>query len=97
MQLVEGAKNDIHRARLLASSAKESGAWLHALSISALELQLNDNSLTIAVGLHLGSLLHAPINVHIVGRRLILWAGMVGLAVNGVREISQACCHQQHC
>ena len=34
-QLVEDAMDDIDRAHLLASSAKESRAWLHALSISA--------------------------------------------------------------
>ena len=35
-QLVEGAVNDTDKACWLASSTKESGAWLHALSISAL-------------------------------------------------------------
>ena len=58
-QLVESAMNDIDIAHLLASSAKESGAWLYALPISALGIWLDDDSLTIAVGVHLGTPLSA--------------------------------------
>ena len=84
-KLVEGATNDIDRVRLLASSAKESGAWLHALPISALELKLDDDSMRIAIRLHLGTPLYAPhLNVSIVGQRLILLAGM-GLVLGRVR------------
>ena len=59
-QLVEGAVNDTDRTWLLASSTKESGAWLHALSNSALGFQLNDHSLTITVDLRLGTPLCGP-------------------------------------
>ena len=52
---MEGAVDDIDRARLLASRSKESGAWLHALPISAMGLRLEDESFRIAVGLHLGT------------------------------------------
>ena len=52
--------NDIDRACLLASNTKQSGAWLHALPISLLGLQLDNNSLTIAVSVHLGTPLCGP-------------------------------------
>ena len=71
-QLVEGATNDNDRARLLASRANESEAWLDALLISPLGLWLDDDSLRIAVRLCLGTLLCAPINVCIEGRRWML-------------------------
>ena len=35
-QLLEGATDEVSRERLLASTAKESRAWLHALPISSL-------------------------------------------------------------
>ena len=41
----------VDRARLLATSTKESGAWLQVLRISALGLQLDNDSLRIAIGL----------------------------------------------
>ena len=43
------------KARLLACSAKNSGAWLHALPAAPLGNLLDDNALRIAVGLRLGS------------------------------------------
>ena len=43
-QLLEGATDEVCRARLLASTAKESGAWLHALPISSLGLRMDDDS-----------------------------------------------------
>ena len=41
------------RARLLAASAKESGAWLKALPVSSLGLQIDDEAIRIIVGLRL--------------------------------------------
>ena len=41
-------------------SAKESGAWLHALPISSLGLRMDDNTVRVAVGLRLGSTLSRP-------------------------------------
>ena len=78
--------DDINKTRSLASRSKESGAWLHALSISAMGLWLEDDSLRIAVGLCLGTApcCVAPINANIVEMRWMLWAGM-GLAVGGLR------------
>ena len=45
----------VNRARLLASLAPGSGAWLQALPCSSLGLRLGNNELRIAVGLRLGA------------------------------------------
>ena len=51
---MEEARDDVNRARLLASATKESGAWLHALPIASLGLRMDDDTIRIAVGLRLG-------------------------------------------
>ena len=51
--LLESARDDADLARLLACTAKESGAWLQALPISTLGLRLDDPALRIVVGLRL--------------------------------------------
>ena len=58
--LLENAQEDVSRARLLAVSAPESGAWLHALPVSSLGLRMDDNTIRCAVGLRLGSSLSHP-------------------------------------
>ena len=67
--------DDIDIAGLLASQSKESGAWLHALPIYAMGLQLDFSWEPLCAAL---------INANIVERRWMLWAAM-GLAVGGVR------------
>ena len=46
--------NQEDTARILASSSKESGAWLDAMPIESIGLRLSDNEVRIAVGLRLG-------------------------------------------
>ena len=52
--LLESAPNDFTRARLLAASTKESGAWLNVMPVTALGLRMDDHTLSVAVGLKAG-------------------------------------------
>ena len=58
--LLENAPDALSRARLMAASAKESGAWLNALPISSLGLRMDDNTVRISLGLRLGTSLCRP-------------------------------------
>ena len=55
------------RARLLAACRKESGAWLHALPVSALGLRMDDEVMRVAMGLRLGVPLCHPHECHLCG------------------------------
>ena len=53
--LLEVATDSITRARLLSTASKESGAWLNVLPIPHLGTKLDDDSIRIATGLHIGA------------------------------------------
>ena len=58
--LLKDAPNEMVRARLLASSAAVSGAWLNALPVSSLGLRMDNEVIRVAVGLRLGTPLCRP-------------------------------------
>ena len=60
----------IARARLLASQQKEAGAWLTAPPLSALGLRMDNDSIRVAVGLHLGSALCIPHDCALCGAQV---------------------------
>ena len=49
--LLNSQTNPTERARLLAAAAAHSGDWLHAMSISACGLRLNDEAVRVAVSI----------------------------------------------
>ena len=63
MTVVEGCYN------IAAATTRESGALLHALPVSSLGLCLDDESLWITVGLHLG----VPISVALVPATTVMF------------------------
>ena len=65
--LLKQAPNAVTCFHLLAASAKESGAWLNALPISSLGLCMDNNTVRVAVGLHLGSTRCQPHTCHYCG------------------------------
>ena len=58
--LLESASNERLRARLLASTCKESGAWLNALPLPQCGLRMDAETVLLAVGLRLGAPLCYP-------------------------------------
>eukprot|EP00731_Ephydatia_muelleri_P021279 Em0013g1006a len=52
--LLKNTTDELNRARLLAASCKESGAWLNALPITSLGLRMDDTTIRISMGLRLG-------------------------------------------
>jgi hypothetical protein len=58
--LFNRAQNDIDKARLQASTAANSGAWLKAIPLAAIGLKLDDEAVRVAVGLRLGTDLCEP-------------------------------------
>ncbi len=68
--LLESAPDASSRARLLAVSAPESGAWLNTLPISSLGLKMDDNAVRVAMGLRLGVPLCRPHPCHHCGKEV---------------------------
>ena len=58
--LLEDAPDERSRARLLAASRQETGAWLNALPVSSLGLRMDNETARVAVGLRLGTTLCRP-------------------------------------
>ena len=58
--LIENVQDPASRARLLAASCQESGAWLNALPVSSLGLRMDDVLISIAVSQRLGTPLCHP-------------------------------------
>ena len=58
--LMNNAQDLSTKAHLLATSTKESGAWLNALPCSVLSLWMSNDTVRIAVGLRLGMPLCQP-------------------------------------
>ena len=52
--LFTDSSNPMHRARFLAASCKESGAWLNALPVTSLGLRMDNATMRISMGLRLG-------------------------------------------
>lgn len=76
--LLDEAENDEERARLLAVSSSESGAWLRALPVTALGLRMDDDAIRVAVGLRLGTpicaphqCIHCSVEVNTLGRHAL--------------------------
>jgi hypothetical protein len=53
--LLDGARDQLDRARILASQAAHSADWLYALPVSSLGLRLDDEAVRVAIGLRLGA------------------------------------------
>ena len=88
--LLENAPDALSRARLLAASAKESGAWLNALPISSLGLRMDDNTIRVSVGLRLGTTLCRPHACHHCG------AEVNHLGTHGLSCVRSESRHHRH-
>ena len=72
--LLDATNGPKDRARLLAASTKESGAWLNAPPITSLGLRMDDEVVRIAVGLRLGVPLCHPHTCCHCGTLVDKWA-----------------------
>ena len=65
--LLQNAVDARSRARLLATSTREAGLWLNVFPITSLGLRMDDQTIRVAVGLHLGAPLCRPHTCHHCG------------------------------
>ena len=72
------------RTRLLASREKESGAWLTMAPVSSISLRMDNNTVRITTGLHLGCSLCSPHVCKNCGGQ-VDESGLHGLAAVGVK------------
>ena len=84
------ARSPRSRARLLAVATKESGAWLHALPISAVGLRMGDDIIRIATGLRLGVPICRPHHCQ------HCYAEVDELGLHGLSCVKSAGCHFRH-
>ena len=93
--LTVGAANDKEHARLFAVSTKESGTcnWLRALPVSALGLRMDDNTMRVSVGLHLGTAICGP---HILATDAVLRWMTWGDMRSAAREVRVDTKDMQH-
>ena len=68
--LITHSQDSRGRARLLACSQKESGAWLTAPPISALGLRMSNEAVRIAIGLRLGAPICTPHSCNLWGSQI---------------------------
>ena len=68
--LIAHSQDSRGRARLLACSQKESGAWLTAPPISALGLRMSNEAVRIAIGLRLGAPICTPHSCNLCGSQI---------------------------
>ena len=67
--LLENASDSRSKAQLLASNCSKSGAWLNTLPLSSCGLCMDNETVTVAVGLRVGALLCFPTSAVIVVQR----------------------------
>ena len=58
--ILASCNDEVSRARLLAASSTDLGAWLHAPLISSHGLRMSDDTIQIAMGLRIGAPLSQP-------------------------------------
>ena len=89
--LLQSAPDDMSRACLLAAHRSESGTWLNALPVSALGLRMDDDTVRVAMGLHLyRTPLYLPYVCHHCG------AEVVNLGTHGLSCRKSQGRHPQH-
>ena len=88
--LFTDSSDPMHRARFLAASCKESGAWLNALPVTSLGLRMDNATMRISMGLRLGLPLCQSHTCQHCG------AEVSQFATHGLSCRKSARCHHRH-